>query len=81
MAEGDVRSIPGEKDAMRRLLRTCLLAPPALATLTGCLNWQASYDELARNHCRALPDASDRSACLDQVEANARQKRADRRSD
>jgi hypothetical protein len=47
-----------------------------MAALSGCLNWQATYDELARNQCRALPGASDRSACLDHAADNARQKRA-----
>lgn len=61
---------------MIRSFRMGLLVLPAMAALSGCLNWQATYDELARNQCRALPGASDRSACLDHAADNARQKRA-----
>ena len=51
---------------------------PALG-LSGCVNWQGSYDEAARNQCRASPDAAERRACLDRVSDNSREKRADHR--
>jgi hypothetical protein len=53
----------------------------ALPSLTGCLNWQAAYDEAARNQCRALPDTSERQSCMDRAADNSRERRADRRGD
>ena len=52
-----------------------------LVVLGGCLNWQASYDEAARRQCRALPDASERRACLDRASNNSRQQRDHQRGE
>ena len=52
-----------------------------LGVLSGCLNWQASYDEAARSQCRTLPDASERRACLDRASDNSREQRAHQRGE
>jgi hypothetical protein len=54
-----------------RVLATLL----ALCALSGCLNWQESYNVAARADCMKLPDMSDRQACLNAVERNASEKR------
>ena len=61
------------------MIRAMLIAISALA-LSGCLNWQEGYNSLARADCRKLPDDSDRRACLNSVERNASEKRAQQRS-
>ena len=52
------------------------LSALALLGLSGCINWQAAYDNAARRDCRKEVDIDARRACLDGVE-DARQ-RADR---
>jgi hypothetical protein len=47
----------------------------ALCALSGCLNWQESYNVAARADCMKLPDVSERQACLNAVERNASEKR------
>lgn len=64
-----------------RLARVAILILSLPAILAGCLDWQAAYDEAARDDCRALPGASDRRACLDGVAENSREKRAARRGE
>jgi len=61
---------------------TTIRALPVLALLwlSGCINWQAGYDNAARTDCREQVDSGERRACLDRVEENSRQHRADRRS-
>lgn len=49
--------------------------------LSGCLNWQAGYDNAARHECFSEPDDATRRACLDRAEANARQQRAEQRGE
>jgi hypothetical protein len=53
----------------------------ALLGLTGCLNWQGTYDEAARGECRALPNTSDRQSCMERAADNSRERRTDRRGD
>jgi len=59
-------------------MRAILVAGVALA-LSGCLNWQESYNVAARADCMKLPDVSERQACLNAVERNASEKRAEKR--
>ncbi|MDP3740406.1 MAG: hypothetical protein Q8R02_23670 [Hyphomonadaceae bacterium] len=59
--------------------RLALIAFAALA-LSGCINWQGGYDQAARNECGRLASPDERRACLDAVERNASEKRADRRT-
>jgi hypothetical protein len=55
-----------------------MLAGLSLAlALTGCLDWQGTYDESARSQCRSLPNTSDRQACMASVARNSTQKRGD----
>ena len=56
------------------MTRASLIAIASLA-LSGCLNWQESYNTLARADCMKLPDMSERQACLNAVERNASEKR------
>ena len=51
----------------------------AVGALSGCLNWQESYNVAARADCMKLPDIGERQACLDAAERNASQKRAEQR--
>jgi len=51
-----------------------------LLALPGCLNWQGSYDSLARRECQQIVDQDDRRACLNQVEENASRRRAEKRA-
>lgn len=60
------------------MIRPALLGLAVLG-LAGCLNWQASYDNAARGDCRDYLDADERRACLDRVEQNARERRAEQR--
>ncbi|CAN0484789.1 unnamed protein product [Phaeothamnion confervicola] len=53
----------------------------AAAMLSGCINWQGGYDHSARQECGNLTGPDERRACLDAVEKNASEKRADRRAD
>jgi hypothetical protein len=57
-----------------------ILLVAAVLSLGGCINWQANYDYTARRQCSADPDDKSRRACLDRVEANARDQRAEQRS-
>jgi hypothetical protein len=57
-----------------------LLSALALLGLSGCMNWQATYDNAARSDCRERIDSAERRACLDRVEENSRQHRADQRN-
>jgi hypothetical protein len=49
------------------------------ASTSGCLNWQESYNVAARADCMKLPDVGERQACLNAVERNASEKRAEQR--
>ncbi len=51
-----------------------------VGSLGGCLNWQGSYDETARRQCRERINYEDRRACLERVDENSWQKRAERRT-
>jgi hypothetical protein len=46
------------------VIRAALLSASALG-LSGCLSWQANYDNAARADCRDLVDADE--GCLDRV--------------
>jgi hypothetical protein len=59
-------------------MKRILFAPAALV-LSGCLDWQAAYDQAARRDCRKIVDSSARQACLDQVERNSSDRREQRR--
>ena len=59
-------------------MRGVFFAVAALA-LAGCLNWQAGYDNAAQSDCRDLIDADERRVCLDQVERNSGEHRAENR--
>lgn len=61
------------------MIRAALLALSAF-TLSGCLDWQSTYDGSARSECGALTSPDERRACNDAVERNAREKRAEQRS-
>lgn len=60
------------------MIRATLLAVCALA-LSGCFNWQESYNSLARADCSRIIDDGDRRACQHSVERNASEKRAEQR--
>lgn len=60
-------------------LHAALLLPAAMA-LSGCINWQGTYDSAARAECRDVIDQDDRRACFDRVDENASQRRAEKRS-
>jgi hypothetical protein len=62
------------------MIRTGLVVIAALAALAGCINWQESYNSAARDECRKAISSDDRRACLDSVERNASEKRAEQRS-
>lgn len=51
-------------------MRITLIVLACLAA-SGCLNWQASYDDAARRDCNALIDDSARRDCLAAVEQNS----------
>jgi hypothetical protein len=61
------------------MTRLAFLALAAFA-LSGCIDWQSGYDHSARTDCGALTSPDERRACLDAVEKNASEKRAERRS-
>jgi hypothetical protein len=61
------------------VIRPALLALAAL-NLSGCINWQGGYDQAARTECGRLANPDERRACLDAVERNASERRAERRS-
>jgi hypothetical protein len=64
---------------MTRALLAILVSGLALGALSGCLNWQESYNVAARADCMKLSDDSDRRACLNAVERNASEKRKEQR--
>jgi hypothetical protein len=43
--------------------------------LSGCLAWQAGYDNYARKQCAENPNDADLRACLDRANENAREQR------
>ena len=47
--------------------------------MSGCLNWQESYNRLARADCTKLIDDRERQECLTAVERNASEKRKEQR--
>ena len=51
-----------------------------LLALSGCLNFQETYNSAARSECREVVNTDDRRSCLDSVERNASEKRAEERS-
>lgn len=56
------------------------LALLALTGLSGCINMQAAYDNAAWQECMRNPNDSGRRACVDRVQENGREKRADQRA-
>lgn len=52
-----------------------MLAGALAMAVSGCINWQAGYDNAARTECQSDPDDGARRACLDRVDANARAQR------
>jgi hypothetical protein len=52
----------------------------SLLALSGCFNFQETYNNAARSDCRDAVNADERRACLDSVERNASEKRAEQRS-
>jgi len=52
----------------------------ALLCLAGCINWQATYDNIARRECDDVISAEDRQACIAKAERNASERRAEQRS-
>ncbi len=60
-------------------MRFALLAPAAAIALSGCINWQGSYDYAARTECGKIIESGDRQACYDSVEKNSRERRAEER--
>ncbi len=63
----------------RRMIRLTLAAIACLA-VSGCFNWQGTYDSAARRNCNELIDARERLDCLNSVQRNAGERNADRRS-
>ena len=61
------------------MIRLTLAAIACLA-VSGCLNWQGTYDSAARRNCNELLDASERLDCLNAVQHNASERNAERRS-
>lgn len=55
------------------MIRVALAAFACLAC-SGCLNWQATYDDAARRDCNALIDDSARRDCLTAVAQNSSEK-------
>lgn len=60
-------------------MRAAFIGFALALTLAGCINWQAGYDNAARNQCYREPGDRDRRDCLDRADANAQEKRAERR--
>ena len=58
--------------------RLAILTLPVL--LSGCLNWQGTYDSAARAECQRLVDAAERQACLNRVIENSRDRTAEQRT-
>ena len=52
----------------------------ALLCLAGCIDWQATYDNIARRECDDVISAEDRQACIAKAERNASERRAEQRS-
>lgn len=61
---------------MKRLFAVCV----ACAGLSGCINWQGTYDSAARRECREVVAAEARQECLSHVERNSAERRAEQRS-
>lgn len=59
------------------MIRVSLLLAATL--LSGCLNLQAGYDNAARAQCRGVDNQGDRQACLNKVDDNSRERRAEQR--
>lgn len=55
------------------MIRVTLAALACLAA-SGCLNWQATYDEAARRDCNDLIEDSARRDCLAAVAQNSSEK-------
>ena len=64
---------------MTRTVLAILVSGLAFGALSGCLNWQESYNVAARGDCIKLPDVNERQACLNAVERNASDKRKEQR--
>jgi hypothetical protein len=61
------------------MIRLSLLALTCF-TLAGCLNWQGTYDSAARSDCREIINPEARQDCLTDVQRNASERNAERRS-
>lgn len=55
------------------MIRFTLAALACLAS-SGCLNWQATYDEAARRDCNTMIEDSARRDCLAAVAQNSSEK-------
>ncbi len=56
-----------------RVMRIAIVGLACLAA-SGCLNWQATYDEAARRDCNDLIEDSARRDCLAAVAQNSSEK-------
>jgi hypothetical protein len=63
---------------MKRVVVLAALALPVL--LSGCLNWQGTYDNAARAECQRIIDSTERQACLNRVVENSHQRAAENRA-
>lgn len=62
-------------------MRLALVLASTTTLLSGCLNWQGTYDSAARAECQRIVDATERQACLSAVVDNSWKRNAERRND